>query len=102
MHDWEWVEKRTKPIAMMVSEPGDHANKKFRLKYTFVVKRNSNLFQALGVKLRHSDKIFAISGFPSTLEDLQRRSTLQMAAVNGLEGVAGAKHSKQREASRAI
>jgi len=53
--------------------------KKFRLPFTFVVKKqNSNdLFQVLAVKLKRSEKKIAISGFPATLMDLQRRSKMK-------------------------
>jgi predicted acylesterase/phospholipase RssA len=51
--------------------------KKFRLNHTFRVKHGSNLFQVLAVKLNGTDKRIAISGFPSTLADLQKRAKLK-------------------------
>jgi Patatin-like phospholipase len=51
--------------------------KKFRLNYTFRVKDNSNMFLVLAVKLSGTGKRIAISGFPSTLTDLQERAKLK-------------------------
>ena len=68
-------------MEVMISEPqpAGHTVKKFRLPFTFVVKKqNSNdLFQVLAVKLKRSEKKIAISGFPATLMDLQRRSKMK-------------------------
>jgi hypothetical protein len=51
--------------------------KKFRLNHTFCVKHGSNSFQVLAVKLSGTDQRIAISGFPSTLADLQKRAKLK-------------------------
>jgi hypothetical protein len=51
--------------------------KKFRLNYTFRVKDNSNMFLVLVVTLSGIDKRIAISGFPSTLTDHQKRVKLK-------------------------
>lgn len=62
------------PSQMTVQE---NERKKFRLNHTFHVQNGSHLFQVLAVKLRGSEKRFPISGFPSTLVDLQRREKLK-------------------------
>lgn len=62
------------PSQMTIDENGV---KKFRLNHTFRVKHGSNLFQVLAVKLSGTDKRIAISGFPSTLADLQKRAKLK-------------------------
>jgi hypothetical protein len=68
-------------VEVMVSEPQStgYTVKKFRLPFTFVVKKHNSkdLFQVLAVKLKLSGKRIAISGFPATLADLQRRSKLK-------------------------
>jgi len=67
-------------LEVMASESppaGGHAIKKFRLPYTFVVKKHNCMFQVLAVKLKRSENKIAISGFPSTLPDLQRRSKMK-------------------------
>jgi hypothetical protein len=62
------------PSEMTVQE---NERKKFRLNHTFRVKNGSNLFQVLAVKLYGLEKRVPISGFPSTLVDLQRREKLK-------------------------
>jgi hypothetical protein len=81
-----WTEIQPPPgqnrlVEVMVSEPqpAGHAVEKFRLPFTFVVKKHNSkdLFQVVAVKLKRSEKKIAISGFPATLADLQRRSKLK-------------------------
>jgi hypothetical protein len=71
---------QTQLLEVMASEPqpaGGHAIKKFRLPYTFVVKKHNCMLQVLAVKLKRCENKIVISGFPSTLADLQRRSKMR-------------------------
>lgn len=49
---------------------------KFRLPYTFGVRRGSAAQQVLAVKLRRCGHLVPISGFPATLGELQRRAKM--------------------------
>jgi hypothetical protein len=73
------VQGHTQPINMMVPEfkQSGHTVEKFRLPFTFVVKKQNRTFQVLTVKLKRSVKAIAISGFPLTVADLQRRSKMK-------------------------
>jgi hypothetical protein len=62
------------PSQMTVEE--NEVNK-FRLNHRFCVKHGNNQFQVLAVKFSGIDRRFAISGFPSTLADLQKRAKLK-------------------------
>jgi hypothetical protein len=66
-------------LEVMVSEPqhSGHDVRKFRLPFKFVVKKHHAMFQVLAIKLKRSEKKIAISGFPSTIDDLQRRSEMK-------------------------
>jgi hypothetical protein len=66
-------------VDVMVSEPqpAGYVVKKFRLPFTFVVKKNNSMFHILAVKLKRYEKRIAISGFPSTIDDLERRSKMK-------------------------
>ena len=64
-------------IVLETQQQGYEVKKKFRLSFTFVVKKHNSMFQTLAIKLRRSEKKIAISGFPSTIEDLQRRSKMK-------------------------
>jgi hypothetical protein len=55
----------------------DNEITKFRLNHKFCVKNGSHSFQLLAVKFHGSEKRVPISGFPSTLGDLQRREKLK-------------------------
>jgi predicted acylesterase/phospholipase RssA len=82
VQNWSEVEHplgQRRLLDVMVSEtqPAGHAIRKFRLPYTFVVKKNNSMFHVLAVNLKRCEKKIAISGFPSTIDDLQRRSKLK-------------------------
>ena len=51
--------------------------KKFRLPFKFVVKKQSNMFQVLAIKLKRCEKKIAISGFPSMIDALQTGSKMK-------------------------
>jgi hypothetical protein len=79
-----WIEVERPPgqarlVDVMVSEPQQrgHDVKKFRLPFKFVIKKHNNMFQVLAIKLKRCEKKIAISGFPSTIDDLQRRSKMK-------------------------
>jgi predicted acylesterase/phospholipase RssA len=81
-----WTEIQLPPghnqlVEVMVSESqsSGHTVKKFRLPFNFIVKNHNSkdLFQVLAVKLKRSESKIAISGFPATLADLQRRSKIK-------------------------
>lgn len=59
---------------MTIFEDGVH---KFRLTHTFKAPKSTSRFQVIAVKLNGCDKKIAISGFPSTLTDLQKRAKLK-------------------------
>jgi predicted acylesterase/phospholipase RssA len=80
--NWTTVEHpsgRLRLLDVMVCEPQQRGDgvKKFRLPFNFMVKKHNNMFQVLAIKLKRSDEKIAISGFPSTLEDLRRRSKMK-------------------------
>lgn len=80
VQNWKSIHSRnTIPADMVVSEIGYNGRsiEKFRLPYRLTVKKPSQAYQTLGVKLRRSDKIMAISGFPCKLSDLQKRSKMR-------------------------
>lgn len=79
-----WTEVELPPgkvrlVDVLVSEPQQRGYdvKKFRLPFKFVVKKNNNMFQVLAIKLKQCEKKIAISGFPSMIDDLQRRSKMK-------------------------
>lgn len=78
---WTKVEhdqKRLLDAVVLESKPGSNdVKKKFRLPHVFVVKKHNSMFQVLAIKLKRSEKKIAISGFPSTIDDLQRRSKMK-------------------------
>jgi predicted acylesterase/phospholipase RssA len=81
-HNWMRVEHppgQVRLLDVMVSEPqhSGHDVKKFRLPFKFVVRKQGSIFQVLAIKLKRSEKKIAISGFPSTIDDLQRRSKMK-------------------------
>jgi predicted acylesterase/phospholipase RssA len=80
--NWTEVERppgQVRLVDVMVSEPQQrgHDVKEFRLPFKFVVKKHNNMFQVLAIKLKRCEKKIAISGFPSTIDDLQRRSKMK-------------------------
>ncbi|KAN0096064.1 hypothetical protein V8E51_014869 [Hyaloscypha variabilis] len=83
VQNWTKIEHPLGPrplLNCMVSEvqyQGHEVKRKFRLPFTFMVKKNNIMYQVLAMKLKRSEKRIAISGFPSTIDDLVRRSKLK-------------------------
>jgi predicted acylesterase/phospholipase RssA len=80
---WEKVRytvrgRDARPSEMMYTEVVDAGTvQKFRLPYTFSVKKGSLGLHVLAVKLARCEQLVPISGFPSTHADLVRRSKMK-------------------------
>jgi hypothetical protein len=72
-----WVQIRPSSGGLASEVTIENNRKMFRLKQKFSVKQFSNLYQVLAVKLKGSNKRIPISGFPSTLSDLQERTNMK-------------------------
>lgn len=71
-------QRRLLDVVFLDPQPrGSDIKKKFRLPFTFVVKKHNSMFQVLAIKLKRSEEKIAISGFPSTIDDLQRRTRMK-------------------------
>jgi predicted acylesterase/phospholipase RssA len=69
-----WQQVTTVSGAFATELVNENDVRKFRLRHTFSAKPSSNFFQVLAVRLKGSSKRIPISGFPSTLSDLQMRA----------------------------
>jgi predicted acylesterase/phospholipase RssA len=82
VQNWTKIEHPAGQVRLLdvrVPEPqhSGHDIKKFRLPFRFVVKKQHSMFHVLAIKLKRSKEKIAISGFPSTIHDLQRRSKMK-------------------------
>jgi hypothetical protein len=62
---------------MLITEPSGGGVQKFRLPYTFAVRKGSAATQVLAVKLARCGSLVPISGFPTSFGELGRRAKMK-------------------------